>query len=126
MNKWQIVCPVLAMLVFVMVVAVIAQRRMRRGVLTTQSLIIGHDLITATNSPHLARLSPFLRTQLSRLLGSPTRVATVLIGDEPGGSNTACSRIVLTNSAGQHLLIRLQHAGSPGMFEAVGFNTSPP
>jgi hypothetical protein len=125
-NKWQIICPVAAMLLYVMVARVVAQRRMRQGIITTQSFAIGHDLITATNSSHLVRVSPFLTAQLSKLLGAPTQVATVLSGDEPRADGMACSRLVLTNAAGQRLLIRLREAGGQGMFEVVGFSTGRP
>ncbi len=85
---------------------------------------LGAELIAATNSPHLVRMSPFLKAQLDRMLGSPTRVAAVLAGDapRPAGDGSACSRIVLTNAVGHGLLLRLRQAGS-GKFEVVGFRT---
>jgi hypothetical protein len=123
MNKWQIICPVAAMLVGVMVMAVVATRTQHRGIIVAASSSIGHDLITTTNSARLVRVSPFLRARLSQLLGSPTQIAAVVPGDaaQPIGDGSACSRLVLTNTAGQRLLIRLRQADSSGMFEVAGF-----
>jgi len=61
MNKWQIICPVAAMLVGVMAMAVVATRTQHRGVIIAASSSIGHDLITDTNSAHLVRLGSHLR-----------------------------------------------------------------
>jgi hypothetical protein len=125
MNKWQIICPIAALLVVGMVMAVVATRTQHRGIIIAASSSIGHDLITATNSSHLVRVNPFLRSRLSHLLGSPTHVAAVLPGDTPApaGDGQACSRLVLTNNAGQRLLIRLRQAGGSGMFDVVGFQS---
>ena len=89
MNKWQIICPIAAMLVFGTVMAVVATRAQHRGIIIAASSTIGHDLITATNSAHLQRVNPYLAAQLSRLLSSPTHVAAVLPGDEPSGGGLA-------------------------------------
>ena len=125
MNKWQIICPVATMLVVGMVMAVVATRGQYRRIIIAASSSIGHDLITVTNSSRLVRLGPHLRARLSELLGSPTHVAAVLPGDapRPDGDGSACSRLVLTNNAGQRLLIRLRQAGGSGMFDVVGFRS---
>ena len=123
MNKRQIICLVVAMLVLGLVVALLVVRSQNRGLIRAASLSIGQDLIRTTNSTHLVRVGPYLRAQLSDLLASPTRVATVLLGDarSPDGDGSACSRLVLTNKAGHRLLIRLRRADRTGMFDAVGF-----
>jgi hypothetical protein len=121
MNKWQIICPVAALLVGGMIALIVAAKGQHRTVITGASLSIANDLITTTNSTRLVRVSPYLTAQLSRLLGSPTHLATVLLGDEPSGGGMACSRLLLTNSTGQRLVIRLREAGGSGMFEVVGF-----
>jgi hypothetical protein len=68
-------------------------------------------------------VGPHLKAQLSELLRSPTRISTVRLGDAPppAGDGKACSRLVLTNKAGQRLLIRLRQVDRPGMFEVLGF-----
>ncbi len=123
MNKWQIICPIVALLVGGIIAVNVAARSHRRGVVIAASSSLGHDLITGTNSARLVRVSPFLRAKLAQLLGSPTQVATVLAGDlpRPDGDGSACSRLVLTNNAGQCLLIRLRQADRSGRFEVVGF-----
>jgi hypothetical protein len=122
MNRWQIICPVAALLVAGVVAGAIVIRKQHRVVVSMDSRALGSDLITVTNSPRLVRLSPFLRERLVQLLGSPTQVAAVLAGDAepPTGDGSACSRVVLTNAAGNRLLLRLREAGT-GKFEVVGF-----
>ena len=61
MNKWQIICPVVAMLIAGLVVGVIALRGQHRGFINVASRAIGSDLIASTNSPHLVRVGPGLR-----------------------------------------------------------------
>jgi hypothetical protein len=122
MNKWQIICPVAALLVAAVVMGVVARRGQHRDIVQMASRSLGAELISATNSPRLVRMSPFLKARLEKLLASPTQLAAVLTGDAPPpvGDGSACSRLVLTNAAGHRLLIRLREAGS-GMFEVVGF-----
>jgi hypothetical protein len=122
MNKWQIICPVAALLVAGMVAGIIVVRDQHRGVIIAASRSLGSDLVAATNSSRLVRLSPHLRAQLGELLASPTRVSSVLAGDvpPPAGDGSACSRVILTNAAGRQLLIRLRDEGA-GRFEVVGF-----
>ncbi len=122
MNKWQIICPVAALLVAGVVVGVIAMRSQHHGVIYVASRRAGMDLVSATNSTRLVRISPFLKARLEKMLASPTQVAAVFVGDAPPpiGDGNACSRLVLTNAAGERLLIRLRDAGS-GRFEVVGF-----
>jgi hypothetical protein len=121
MNKWQIICPLAALLIFSLVAGVIVMRGQHRAVILSASSAIGTELLERTNSTRLVRLSPFLRTRLAQLYGSPTRVAGVLVGDAPppDGDGTACSRVVLTNVAGGRLLIRLRTAGAK--YEVAGF-----
>ncbi len=122
MNKWQIICPLAALFVVGAVIGIVAVKSQHRAAINMTSRSIGGDLVTATNSSRLAHMSPYLRERLAHLLRSPTQVAAVLSGDAPPpvGNGSACSRLVLTNNAGQRLLIRLRQAGSD-KFEVVGF-----
>jgi hypothetical protein len=124
-NKWQIICPVVALLIVGLVFGVIAIRGQHRGFIGVASRSIGGDLIASTNSSHLVRIGPDLQAHLSELLSARTHVADVLLGDEPlpFGDGTACSRLVLTNEAGRGLLIRLRPAEQSGMFHVLGFRT---
>ena len=91
--------------------------------LTTRTHQIGQELITNTNSLHLISLRPGLAGQLSDLLGSPTRVAAVLPGDEPApvGDGSACSRLILTNQLAKGLEFRLGYASDPEKLEILGY-----
>jgi hypothetical protein len=124
MNKWQIICPVAAMaLVAVLGLAGQARRNARYNT-TAQTEMIGQDLIRATNSPRLSASDSALQNRLAAFLASPSGVAEVRLGDEPPpiGDGTACSRLVLSNSAGDRLGIRFRQAG-PGDFHALSFWT---
>src|SRR4051812_24955130 len=125
MNKWQIICPVAAMLIAALVFGIIAVRGQHRGFISVASRSIGGDLIASTNSSHLVRIGPDLQAYLAELLSARTHIAAVLLGDEPSpiGDGTACSRLVLTNDAGRGLLIRLRPAEESGMFHVLGFKT---
>jgi hypothetical protein len=125
MNKWQIICPMVALLVVGLAFGFIALRGQHRGFISVASRSIGDDLIASTNSSHLVRIGPDLKTRLSELLSVRTHIADVLLGDEPApiGDGTACSRLVLTNDAGRGLLIRLRQAEESGMFHVLGFRS---
>ena len=125
MNKWQIICPAVAMLVVGLVFGIIAVRGQHRGFISVASRSIGGDLITGTNSSRLVRIGPDLHACLSALLAARAQVANVRLGDDPSpiGDGTACSRLVLTNDLGQGLLIRLRPADQSGKFQVLGFRS---
>ncbi len=125
MNKWQIICPVAALLVAGIVFGTIAVKGQHRGFISVASRSIGGDLIARTNSSHLTRIGPELQAHLSELLGAPTQVADVRLGDDasPIRDGTASSRLVLTNELGKGLLIRLRASRQASMFEVVGFRS---
>jgi hypothetical protein len=126
MNKWQIICPVVALLIAMLTIGIIHERGEHRGFIRVASHSIGDGLIAATNSSHLVRVSPELQARLSELLAARTHLACVLLGDEPPpmGDGSACSRVVFTNDAGQGLLIRLRQADQPGLFQVLGFRSA--
>ena len=123
MNKWQIICPLVGILIAMLAFGMIHERGEHRSFIRIASHTIGSDLIAETNSSHLVRIAPDLQTHLSELLGTRTHIADVLLGDElsPIGGGSACSRVVLTNDIGQGLLIRLQQSNQPGMFHVLSF-----
>jgi hypothetical protein len=124
-NKWQIICPVVALLIVGLVFGVIAIRGQHRGFISVASRSTGGDLIASTNSSHLVRIGPDLQARLAELLSSRTHIADVLLGDEPSpyGDGAASIRLILTNEAGKGLLIRLRSAEESGMFHVLGFRT---
>jgi hypothetical protein len=123
MNKWQIICPLIALVIVGMTFATIHESGEHRSFINVASHSIGSDLVATTNSLHLIRIDPNLRAELSEFLAARANVSTVLLGDDlaPIGDGQACSRLVLTNDAGRGLLIRLRRAEQPGMFQVLGF-----
>ncbi|HWQ90388.1 MAG TPA: hypothetical protein VN673_01865 [Clostridia bacterium] len=121
MNKWQIICPLLAMLIVAVVFAVISGREHHRYYVYAHSRLIGEDLATATNSPHLSQIDADLQKSLAQFLHSPAGVANVYMGDVPApiGDGSACSRVVLSNATGARLEIRLRQDDASGKFQAM-------
>ncbi len=124
-NKWQIICPVVAMVVFGAIVFSGQARRNIRYYITAQTTMVGQELVRGTNSSRLAEISPALQHRLSGFLASPSGVADVMLGDErpPIGDGTACSRLVLSNAVGARLGIRLRQEATADKFHVLGFWT---
>jgi hypothetical protein len=122
MNKWQIICPVVAMAIAAAVVMALIARSSNRDTVRNQIYQIGRDLIATTNSARVGRLGPELHERLLRLLASPTGVAQVKLGDEPPptGGGKATGRLFLTNVAGQRLGIRFRREAA-GKFDVLSF-----
>ena len=97
-------------------------RRDARYYTSAQTRMIGQELVSTTNSPRLVAVGPALQSRLAGFPASPSGVAEVLLGDEPTpiGDGTACSRLVLSNAAGERLGIRFSQSG-PEKFHALGF-----
>ena len=125
MNKWQIICPVVA----IAVVAIFALggqgRREHRYYVLAQTRMIGVELSRGSNSPRLAALGPALQARLSEFLTPQSGVAEVVLGDQPAplGDGTACSRLVLSNSVGARLGIRLHQDPGLERFRVLGYWT---
>src|SRR5258705_13718669 len=102
MNKWQIICPLVALLITALTFRIIQARGEHRNFITAASYTIGGDLIARTNSSHLVHIGPHLQSLLSELIGAPTHALNVLLGDEPWpfGNGTDCGRLWLTNDLG--------------------------
>jgi hypothetical protein len=82
-NKWQIICPVVAIAIVAVVFAMLSGRNHHRYFVYAHSRMIGEDLVATTNSPHLVQVDPALQKRLSEFLVSPAGLSDVLIGDEP-------------------------------------------
>ena len=125
MNKWQIICPVTALLLVGLGFGIQEKRRARNVLISVTAHSIGRELIATTNSTHLFRIGPGLQMKLSEFLGVRTRVADVLSGDEPPpfGDGAATMRLVLTNELAKGLVIRLRPAEKPDMFHVLGFRS---
>ena len=100
----------------------------KRYFTTMMSYSVGKELIETTNSSHVAAISPELHAQLSRLLTSPSHIASVRLGDEPApvGDGRASSRVILTNALARGLGIRLQLGSDEtgqSRFDVLGYWT---
>jgi hypothetical protein len=125
MNKWQIICPLVAMFIVALGAGVIHERGEHHRFVMTVTRAIGQDLVTSTNSPHLSGVTPLLHTQLSALLRSKTDVATVIIGDEraPTGPGKAWSQLLLTNDLGEALTIRIGPDTNSWFYTVLSYRT---
>jgi hypothetical protein len=121
-NRWQIICPLAALAVFLMAVAMIAGHRNRGYYLHAQAWNIGKDLIASTNSELLVQMDSGLARRLSSFLSLSSAVAEVKLGDEPPpiGDGTASTRLILSNAHGERLGIRLCQDSVPEKFRVVG------
>ena len=123
MNKSQVIAPLVALVVAGVILALYQGRKHHRYFVNARSRQIGSDLIQRTNSVLLVQIGSGLREQLSQLLGSPTGVAEIRIGDEPApiGDGSADSRLLLTNEQGKSLGIRLRQNADPEKFHVLGY-----
>ena len=124
-NKWQIICPVVALAIVALVFAVIGGRVRHRYYLYAQTDIIGEELCTTTNSPRLAQIGPELQKRLADFLSSPSGVAEVQLDDvsSPIGDGSACSRLILSNAVEERIGIRLRQDSEPERFHVLGYWT---
>jgi hypothetical protein len=124
MNKWQLICPMVA-IALVAIFGLAGQgRRNHRYYVSAQTRMIGQDLIKQTNSSRLVRIGPGLQDRLSGFLAAPSGVADALLGDEPHlGDGSACSRLVLSNAVGERLGIQLRQDSEPEKFHVLGYWT---
>lgn len=126
MNKWQIICPLAAMAIAVVILAWAQGNAHHRYYLTAQTKQIGLDLLKTTNSPQLVRLGVGLERRLASLLNTNAGVSQGLLGDEPSpiGNGKASCRLILTNAVGDSVGIRLR--ADAGKFHVLGYYTLAP
>jgi hypothetical protein len=123
LNKTQIIAPLVALIIVGGVFVLHSGRKHHQHFITAQAMQIGTDLIERTNSPKPVSIGAGLNGELAQLLGSSTRVADVLIGDEPSpiGDGSASSRLLLANDQGKCLGIRLRQDSDPEKFHVLGY-----
>ncbi len=121
MNKWQIICPLVAMALVAAVLFAISGAAHNRAFLVGQTRSLGAQLIARTNSPQLL-LQPYQRERLGQLLSHRTFVAQVKTGDQPKplGDGRASSWMVLSNAQGAQIVLRLRRADN-GEFHLLSF-----
>jgi hypothetical protein len=128
MNK-----PKLAILVLVPVgvlVFVLAVWKKDRAAILAQSEMIGRELVSQTNSPHLPFAGNIFQRRLAEFLATPARVEAVRYGDEPrpGTLEAAASRVYLINQQGSRLALRISPEADHKHWRILGWwsPTSPP
>lgn len=112
---------VLLLVLFVM--GVVQGRNHHRIFILSRGRTIGTELIATTNSDHVVHVGEELRTQLAKLLVSPTKVKEVTLGDGPLGNGTANVCITIENKNGEALEIRIKQSSIPDKFDILGFWT---
>jgi hypothetical protein len=116
-NKWQIICPLVALAIAVVVAAVISganHQRTLQAAYIRQVKTIGHDLVSTTNSTQLVPLTDEQRTALSAFLSSTAQVERVARGGGPTGFE-----LVLTNHLAGRLRLDLVRDAKSGKFQVV-------
>jgi hypothetical protein len=123
MNKWQIICPLVAIGLVAVAFGVMHVRNEQRGFMSVATRSVAEDLVHMTNSDHLATIEPQLHSKLSEFLASTGFVAEIRLGDDPkpSGGAKACSRFVLTNRLGHVLAARLGRDPDPKVFRILSY-----
>jgi hypothetical protein len=100
-------------------------REGRRYFMSVATYSAGRELIETTNAPNWVQAGSELRKDMADLLGSPTYVNKVLLGDDEGasGKDKASSRLILTNEQGRGLALRLRlrHGDKHPDFEVLSY-----
>ena len=124
MNKWQIYCPVIALLI-VANVGVFRQKRIQhRAYVASRTETIAYNLLNTNNSPYLVSPPSDLLVQVATLKRHPAGIQSHGLGDTaaPVGNDDACSHFILTNAVSQELGVRLEQSGKN--FEVLGYWTN--
>ncbi len=124
MNKWQIYCPVIALLI-VGIVGVFRQGRIQhRYYVASRTETIAYNLLNTNNSPYLVSPPSDLLVQVATLKRHQSGIQSHGLDDaaEPIGNNDACSHFILTNAVGQELGVRLEQSGKD--FKVLGYWTN--
>jgi len=85
---------------------------------------VANDLVTKTNSTGIVLLHPYARAQLERLLGTPTRIEAIRLGDKLSDvlslEEKATARLCFINDINQHLEIRTRQTRDLTNFTVIG------
>ena len=123
MSNWKVLGPIAIVALTAALFVITYKQRSNHGLIAERSRALGQDLVTRTNSTRLASSPMGFTSQLSALLGSPTHIAAVLIGDDPAplGDGSACSRLILTNENARGIQLRLGQTADPEKFYILGY-----
>ncbi len=130
LNKWQLICPVVAMGLVALVAGVLAIRSFNsshKDLYFARASIVGHDLVTKTNSEFLTSVTPELKSNLVALCSSPARLESLRHGElNPDDPSTEDALLSLANEAGATLQLTLRWQPKLRKFVPVSFTNTPP
>lgn len=127
MNKWQLICPVAAVVLVLLLASPIYVRRVRmqrRDAITWGAICAGRDLQLQTNSTLLVSMPPRLEQALKEFLTTPSAyLDTIRFGDEPPpiGDGTATHRVYIRNFKEDSIALRLRYEPKLKKFHVLGF-----
>jgi hypothetical protein len=126
MNKQQIIAPLVAMalcvIIFGLVIFPNLPRHPEQKLLATASLV-GRDLVSKTNSDLLTSIGPALKSDLNDFLGAPVKRTFVRNTVSDQGKPTAL--VTLVNDSERLLLITLRWESKLAKFEIVSYGDYP-
>lgn len=124
MNKTQLICLLVTILLVMLVGGWIHGRDQHRYYVLAHGRMIGEELIKSTNSTHVVHLGTDLKEYLEKFLSSPSAVDDVVLGDSQVGDGTADACVFLHNERGERLGIRVRQADVPQRFHILGYWTA--
>ena len=124
MNKTQLICLLVTILLVMTAGAWIHGRSHYRHYVLAHGRMIGEELIESTNSTHVVQLGADLKGYLEKFLRSPAVFEEVVLGDDSVGDGTADACVFLQNERGERLGIRIRQADVPQRFHILGYWTA--
>jgi hypothetical protein len=123
LDKKQIIMPLAVLAIVVIAASAIKGRKLHQSYLISRTVSIGQELINVTNSTRLVRIGDGLSGQLEQLLAHPTVIEDYRTGDAPGliGNGSADCLLLLSNTHGKRLGIRLRQDSDPEKFHVLGW-----
>ena len=119
MNKWQLICPAIAALIFALVAGFLHARLHSRAEYPFTASLVGADLIAKTNSNRLTTIGQTLRTNLETFLATHPVVAGVR-PDSTGSTNPVVV-LSLVNDARERFDIYLRWEAKLHKFTPISY-----
>ena len=125
MNKWQIICPIAAMLLFVLALDFLFHRNIERVSYLIEASFVGRDLITTTNSDRITSTPPEFKRALAAFLASPAKSAGIRRHSaEAGHPETPIATVILAKKR-ERLAITLRWQPNLRKFDLITFTNQP-
>jgi hypothetical protein len=128
MNKWQIICPLAAVVLFLLLAAApraVSRYKMHRmDSITTAVRCVGWDLEQQTNSTWLAVVTPELKKTLENFLTTPScYIETLRFGDASASARdrAAIYDLYIKNFDDACMSLKLKYDSKLKKFHVLGF-----